>query len=245
MLYWLDRNPSSGRHLRQLPIEGLDTKWIEKRRGLVTDLLHALRANEGERDFHALCGLRRPPHRLRVGLLCPTLRRAAGGLRDVEAPADELAALAIAPASALIVENLETGLALPDIPGCVALMKLGNAVGVLGALPWLAGARTVYWGDIDTHGFAILDRARAVLPGLRSVLMDESTLLAHQALWGHEPVQHPDAALPNLTEAERAMCIGLRTHAWGPKVRLEQERVRWEPAVAALLEALGLAAPVR
>lgn len=245
MLHWLDRNPSSGRQLRQLPIEGLDTKWIEKRRGLVMDLLHALRAHEGERDFHALCGLRRPPHRLRVGLLCPALRRAAGGLRDVEAPADELAALAIAPGSALIVENLETGLALPDIPGCVALMKLGNAVGVLGALPWLAGARAVYWGDIDTHGFAILDRARAVLPGLRSVLMDEATLLAHRALWGEEPVQHPEAALPTLGAAERAVYAGLRTHAWGQKVRLEQERVRWEPAVAALLEALGPAVPGR
>ena len=100
----------------------------------------------------------------------PALRCTVGSLRDVEAPADEVAALAIAPASVLIVENLETGLALPDTPGWVALMKLGNAVGALGGLPWLAGARAACWGDIDTHGFAILDRAMRCFPAVAALL---------------------------------------------------------------------------
>ena len=242
LLDWLDRNPASGRLLRQLPVEGVDTKWVEQRRGLVTDLVHALRGNAGERDFHALCGLSRPPHRLRVRFLCPALRSAVGGLRDIEAPAQELAALSIDPKSALIVENLETGVALPDIPGCVALMKLGHAVGVLGDLPWLRGIPAVYWGDIDTHGFAILGRARSVLPGLRSVLMDEATLLDHRALWGHEPAQHAQAAGPDLTESERTVVAGLRANTWGHRLRLEQERLPWEPAVAKVREAVGLAA---
>ena len=245
LLGWLDRNPSSGRLLRQLPVEGVDTKWVEQRRGLVTDLVHALRGNAGERDFHALCGLSRPPHRLRVRVLCPALRRNTGGLRDIEAPAQEIAALSMEPQSVLIVENLETGVALPDIPGCVALMKLGHAVGVLGDLPWLRGIPAVYWGDIDTHGFAILGRARDVLPGLRSVLMDEATLLEHRALWGHEPVQHPQAEASNLTADERAVVAGLRANTWGNKVRLEQERVPWEPAMAKVLEAVGPAASGR
>ena len=38
-------------------------------------------------------------------------------------------------------------------------------------------------GDIDTHGFAILDRLRAWLPQTRSVLMDRDTLLAHRDRW--------------------------------------------------------------
>lgn len=37
-----------------------------------------------------------------------------------------------------------------------------------------------YWGDLDTHGSAILDRLRAWLPQTRSFLMDRETLLDHR-----------------------------------------------------------------
>ena len=188
--------------------------------------------------FHDLCGLRKPAHRLRVHVLCPELRKSIGGLRDIEAPVEELAALPIAPEAAIIIENLETGLALPDIPGAVAVMKLGNAVTALAALPWLAATKTVYWGDIDTHGFAILDRARSVLPHLRSVLMDEATLLAHRSMWGSEAAQCADAELPRLLEHERKVYLALRSQDYGPNVRLEQERLPWVVAVEAVRAAL-------
>ena len=68
----------------------------------------------------------------------------------------ELRELTIAPKRAIIVENLETGLALPDIPATVAFMRLGNAVSLLSELPWLHDCTALYWGDIDTHGFVIL-----------------------------------------------------------------------------------------
>ncbi len=75
--------------------------------------------------------------RVRIGLLCPELRRVAGGVGDLEAPVNEIAALPISPTHAIIVENLETGLALPERRGTVCVMKLGRAVGVLAQLPWL------------------------------------------------------------------------------------------------------------
>jgi len=37
---------------------------------------------------------------------------------------------------------------------------------------WVQNTDAVYWGDVDTHGYVILDRARRILPGLKSVLMD-------------------------------------------------------------------------
>jgi len=241
LLAWLEANPKSGLYLRQLPVEGLDTKWLEKRTGLVAALLRALRvpveADEG--DFHELCGLLKPAHRVRVRLLCPTLRAMVGGVCDIEAPVGELAALPIAPVAVLIVENLETGLALPDLPGVAVVMRLGNAVSALGTLPWLQEADTVYWGDIDTHGFAILDRARRVVPYLRSVLMDEATLLSHRALCVQEAVQCPNVPLEMLTAEERAVYDGLRANVWGQRVRLEQERLGWAEAVETLRESLG------
>lgn len=241
LLAWLESNPTSGLYLRQLPVEGLDTKWLEKRTGLVADLLRSLREIiDDDGDVHRLFGLRRPAHRMRIRILCPALRRGVGGLTDLEAPVAELAALPIAPKAVVIVENLETGLALPDLPGVVAIMRLGNAVSALGVLSWLPEQDVVYWGDIDTHGFAILDRARKVVPQLRSVLMDEETLLSHRPYWGQEPTQCPDIFLDALTADERSIYKNLRANCWGPGIRLEQERLGWVEAIETLKQALPM-----
>ena len=114
------------------------------------------------------------------------------------------------------------------------ILGLGNAVSLLSRLEWVAGARLLYWGDIDTHGFAILDRARESLGALSSMLMDEATLLACRELWVEEPTQTAIRDLPHLTEAERATFEGLRAQRWGRHVRLEQERVPWHRVVSAL-----------
>lgn len=241
LLAWLESNPKPGLYLRQLPVEGLDTKWLESRTGLVAMLLRALRAValNDESDFHELCGLRKPAHRARVRLLCPSLRTLVGSLCDIEAPVGELAKLPIAPKTVVIVENLETGLALPDLLGVVVVMRLGNAVSALGKLPWLQEADAVYWGDIDTHGFAILDRARRAVPHLRSVLMDEATLHSHRGLWVQEDSQCPNVSLDALTDQERSCYDHLRAHTWGQRVRLEQERLGWRMAIQTLVETLG------
>ena len=70
--------------------------------------------------FHSLCGLRAEPIRIRMRVLCPRLRSTVGGLCDIEAPIAELATLQLVPTVSLVVENLNTGIALPDIDGTVA-----------------------------------------------------------------------------------------------------------------------------
>lgn len=245
LLAWLEANPASGLYLRQLPVEGVDTKWLEKRTGLVAGLLRSLREMpDAEADFHRLFGLRKPGHRVRIRVLCPTLRQVVGGLCDIEAPVTEIAALPLAPRAVVVVENLETGLAMPDLADTVAVMRLGNAVGAVGAIPWLVNAEVaVYWGDIDTHGFAILDRARRAVPQLRSVLMDEETLLSHRSLWVQEAAQCPNVPLDALTTEERKVYDNLRTNAWGARVRMEQERLGWNDAMSTLRQALSLRPP--
>lgn len=239
LLTWLEDNAASNLYLRQLPVLGLDTKWIGQRTRVVADLVCALVDGREESDFHKLCGLRKPPDRIRIRVLCPELRERVAGLRDIEAPVEELASLPLAPLVCLIVENLETGLAVPDMPGVVCIMKLGNAVALLSQLGWLQNTRVVYWGDIDTHGYAILDRARRILPQLQSILMDEATLLAHLALCGRESAQCPDIELEQLTPEERHVYRGLRVDAWGERLRLEQERLPWDTAVAVLKTVLS------
>ena len=71
MLDWLVANPASNVYLRQLPVAGLDTKWAEQRIGVITGLLRDIKGGGEGSGFHEICGLLRPPHRIRLRLLCP------------------------------------------------------------------------------------------------------------------------------------------------------------------------------
>jgi hypothetical protein len=228
MLAWLDAHPHSGLYPRQLPVPGLHTKWLERNRSVIFDMMLRLRPEDRqESDFFQLCGLRQPPPLIRLRILDAHLRGQLGGLSDITAPIADLASIPIRPTHVYIVENLQTGLAFPDAPGSVILMRMGYAVDALAQLPWVAGAVCNYWGDIDTHGFAILNRARAYLSGLRSIMMDEQTLLSHRAFWVKEDAQHSVLELPNLNEPEYALYRALKEQRWGLNVRFEQERIAW------------------
>jgi hypothetical protein len=235
VLSWLELNPSSGMYLRQLPIAGVDTKWIEQRKGLLARLVAGIRGmSSADEDFYRLCGLRQSPALVRIRILDPALRAALQGLDDLSAPLEQVAALELAPSTVLVVENLQSGLALPDLPSTVAFIGLGNRVDVLSRIPWIRGCKGIYWGDIDTHGYAILHRARQHFPQLRSVLMDEATLLQFSDLWTTEAEPYRAEELALLQPAERAMYQGLKEHRWRDRLRLEQERIAWNVAVAAL-----------
>ncbi len=101
---------------------------------------------------------------------------------------------------------------------------------VFAAVPWLTECPVHYWGDIDTHGLAILDRLRGHVPHARSLLMDEATLIAHRELWGHEAKPASARELPSLDADEAALYRALREGRWGSGVRLEQERIGWSYA---------------
>jgi len=95
----------------------------------------------------------------------------------------------------------------------------------------LRDCEAVYWGDIDTHGYAILNRARSLFPRMESVMMDQVTFLAHQELWCEESVQCGELELALLTKSEREVFEGLRNGTWGSQLRLEQERISWQKAL--------------
>ena len=218
VLDWLETGDARAFYPRQLPIAGLDTKWIESRAAMVADL------SGGPLDF------RRPPTTGRIRMLDAELSGAVGGLSDITAPIGELAALAIRPSRVWIVENLQTGLAFGSLRDTIVFMGLGYGVSVLASIPWVTRAECLYWGDIDTHGFAMLSRARSLLPNLRSELMDEETLLRFQDLWGIEPAQCGTIEGAVLTADEMNLFLSLQRHRWAPAVRLEQERIGWDYA---------------
>ncbi len=240
MLGWIANHPKSDLYPRQLPVSGLDSKWLDGRKGLLTDLVAAIQGDSlSDLNFYQRCGLKAPPLLVRMRVLDQTLRARIGGVGDITAPVDDLAGIHWPASHVFIVENLQTGLAMSDMPGAVVFMRLGYNVDVLARLPWLARAQCLYWGDLDTHGFAILHRARSYIPELQSVLMDEDTLLQHEALWVDESAQHPAAKLTLLTEQEQQLYQALKQQRWGQNVRLEQERIDWAAAWSVLQRSIS------
>jgi hypothetical protein len=219
---WLDRARGSGRYLREITAPGVDTKFVERQRSVLAQLLGVDRSAGG---FVAALGLAAKPESMR-------LRFDAGfaglptSLSEATLRVDELAAVRVSVAQAVIVENEVTYLTLPVPREGVVLWGKGFEVGRLGRIPWLRGSELHYWGDLDTHGFAILNQLRTWLPQTQSFLMDRDTMIQHRDRWGREPA--PTAAqLDRLTPSERALYSELVSDALGEALRLEQERIDW------------------
>jgi hypothetical protein len=239
MVTWIEKHSASNLYPRQLPVTGLDSKWLESRKAVVADFVNAVQGvPSGEGDFFQRCGLKAPPQLIRFRILDKNLRQQVGGLGDITVPREQLTELDISVNNVFIVENLQTGLAFDDLPESVVIMQLGYSVDVLGHLPWVTKARCIYWGDLDTHGFAILNRARSYLPELKSILMDEETLRSHRDLWVEEKERHGAETLPLLTDTEQAVYQAIKCNTWGQNVRLEQERIAWDVAWEVLQQSI-------
>jgi hypothetical protein len=227
VLAWFRAHPRSGRYLRQLDIAGVDTKFIEARKPLFAELLDVVLdvalAPVGEsRSFEQRYGLAAKPPQIRFRIL--DARLAIAGLTDLAVVPREFAALAVPVSRVFITENEINGLAFPALPESMVIFGLGYGLERLSEARWLADRALYYWGDIDTHGFRILDRLRAIFPGVRSFLMDRETLVRHRALWVRESNGY-DGELARLTADERSVYDELRYNRLGDQVRLEQERI--------------------
>ena len=99
-------------------------------------------------------GLLAPAKLYRVRFLDPRL--APVGMGELMASPDTLSRLDLSARTVLIVENLQTLLSLPELPGVVALHGGGYDVRWSAPIPWVAAANLLYWGDLDLDGLAIL-----------------------------------------------------------------------------------------
>jgi hypothetical protein len=242
VLAWFRAHPRSNLYLRQVDIPGVDTKFVEARKPLFAELLDIVleRAEEPPitvaQTFEQKYGLRAKPRTVRFRVL--DTRLAIAGLTDLTISASDFARLNIAARRVFITENEVNGLAFPDFAQAIVIFGLGYSVDLLQAASWLAGTQIHYWGDIDTHGFVMLDRLRSAFPAARSILMDRETLMAHRVLWARE--QTPSrATLSRLDPDEQALFDDLVNGRLGENVRLEQERVSYA-FLERSLEAIGI-----
>ncbi len=231
-------HPASGLYLRQVDIAGVDTKFVGTRKGLLSELLDVVLARPPveavpgvSASFEGRYGLRSKPSPIRFRLLDD--RSDLGGLTDISCPAEEFARLRLALGVVFVTENEVNGLAFPKVQDAMVVFGLGYGLDLLAGAEWMRHCRLIYWGDIDTHGFAMLARLRAYFPTLESILMDEPTLPAHRTLWvGEERPFLGD--LTRLTTPERQLFEDLKRSRFGDRVRLEQRRVAYGALLAAL-----------
>ncbi|HEX7684982.1 MAG TPA: Wadjet anti-phage system protein JetD domain-containing protein [Trinickia sp.] len=240
---WLQAHPKPDVYLRQAEIASVDTKFIEARRGVLAQWLDLLLPSDaidssrtGTAQFAARYGFREKPPRIRFRVLDERLAFLPGLSRpDVTLDADSFGRLALPCRHVFITENETNFLAFPDVPESIVLFGAGYGWETLDPARWLTDCALHYWGDIDTHGFAILDQLRCRFPHVGSFLMDRATLMAHEGFWGNEADQVV-RDLPRLTAQERELFDDLRDNRIRHGLRLEQERVGFGWVRAALEE---------
>lgn len=232
---WLQAHPRPGVYLRQVDVRGVDSKFIEANLAVLTELLNmALTPPEinagaiGSAQFASRFGFLDKPVRIRFRLLDPALPLLPGcqGLPDVTLDAESFAALELPLKRVFVTENETNFLAFPQVERAIVVFGAGYGWEALARATWLHRCPLHYWGDIDTHGFAILDQLRGYFRHAASFLMDRETLLAHRLHWGGEPepVRHD---LWRLTTQEAQVYDELRFDRLQPMLRLEQERVAY------------------
>ena len=239
---WIDERQSPGMYLRQVDVPGVDTKFIERHRGVLAELLDLQldpdRIDAGAADFAGRYRFRRKPGYVRfrsTGWSGESSPRGQHCAASASFPCARTSSPRRRPAPAGRTWSRTRSPTWPSrCPGdAIVIFGGGYAVDVLEPLGWLADLDLVYWGDIDTHGFAILNRLRHRFGHARSMLMDRATLLAHRGQWVTEP--RPTAATLDLLDAEEAeLYRDLVEGALGPSVRLEQERIRFAAIEQAL-----------
>lgn len=214
-----------GLYQRALPLVGIDTKFLEIHQTLVEELLNtihhgAILESGGLRSW-LHCKVP-PKDWLTIRPLClattsklggiPILKMAGISLREYELPASNI----------LVVENMQSGLALPEMTDTIAVIGGGKNIAWMDA-PWLKDKRLGYWGDIDTWGLAILSNLREKGVTVQPLMMDLKTVVSHEQRMVIEakPVKSCPASL---TENESKLFNDLISGRFQSS-RLEQERL--------------------
>lgn len=239
---WLVDHPEPGIYVRQLALEGVHTKFVEKHVRSLDEMAATLRGvafprSSSMKVFRERHGFRREPEQVRIRGL-EALLGAPGGASDVEIPAESFERMNPEVKTVLVTENKTNFLALPLMPGTLLVFGAGYGFSALGAAAWVRQCDLVYWGDLDTHGFAILNQLRSHHPHARSVLMDRATLLDHRGFWGLEATG-TKARLANLNDDESALYGQLLAGTHGTGIRLEQEHINWAYALEQIGEHCG------
>jgi len=202
---FFQENQRPNLYARQLEIVGIDTKFIESKKRILRELLdlalppESLELSHVDLDsFERRFGLRSEGSLVRFRFLGDSTPSQIP-YTDLSVPLVEFSRVALMVQRVFIVENKVNALAFPPVPHSIVVFGAGYGIRALRSVAWLKDREVFYWGDIDTHGFAILGALREFLPQACSFLMDQHTLQSFPSLWGKEPIESRFAGALRLT----------------------------------------------
>ena len=250
---WIVEHPRPGIYLRQVDLPGVHSKFIEAHRNVLAELFDLALpvwavdiSKTGVSQFAARYGFLEKPARIRFRVLDPAIQVAPGlACPDMTLDAENFSLLELAVRRVFITENETNFLAFPQVSGAIVIFGAGYGWDALAGSLWLKNCAIHYWGDIDTHGFGILDQLRGCFGHVDSFLMDRETLDVHASVWGREdkPLL---ADLHRLRLDERALYDDLRDNRIRAGLRLEQEHISFHwlgNRLQQLLRGIGEASP--
>ena len=229
---WIVEHPRPNMYVRQIDIPGIHSKFIETHRNILAqffDLALPSCAIDSKKTgidkFAARYGFLEKTAGIRFRVLDDSLLLIGGTCcPEITLDAESFSRLTILPKRVFITENETNFLAFPRQSNAIVLFGAGYGWDAIARSQWLHHCAIQYWGDIDTHGFAILDQLRAHFPHVSSFLMDRATLEEHRANWGVEE-KATSRELTNLSPQEKNLYDDLRNHRIRKKLRLEQEYI--------------------
>lgn len=222
---------AQGSPLRAVSLAGIDSKFFERNRTLITRLLD-IRFDDQASALGLESFLGAQPdndHWLLIadldGKLLPFAQQRVRDNELIETPLNA--------SHILIVENEQCLHQLPTLPGTIATLGAGLNLRWLSA-PWLGTKTLGYWGDIDSWGLCMLAQARQHQPDLTALLMTRAVFDHHQSRKAvHEPLPASPEPPSQLNPDEAQLYRHLLSLEKG---RLEQEFIDKQQVMDAVSE---------
>jgi len=228
--------PQPNQYIRALDIEGVDTKFIEQHIMILDRLLSTIlepKQFDGtitkltQHGFEKKYGLKYDLPTIRFRILDEAL--SIQNMCDISLPLDAFKNLDVGCTKVYITENKINGLTFPSVENAMVIFGLGYGIETLKEVKWLEDKELFYWGDIDTHGFAILSQIRGYFPQVQSLLMDKEVISRYKHLAVEEnKIKRFLGGLVYLTEEEQTLFEHLKENHYGISLRIEQERIPLE-----------------
>lgn len=224
---------------RQVPVPGLHAKWLDRasRRTLIQRLANLP-------TLHLLTR----PAQSRLTYLDPHHARGGGRRWDIITTGDRVV-LPYSPTVVIVIENRDTAFYFPPvIPHGIAAHGDGTAaLGLITSIQPLvaAGARLIYWGDIDAAGLRIVAGLRSRGHTVTTMCMDIATYNTYERFGTSidergRPIPPGDPTPPpELNDAEATLYRLLTDPASPGPRRIEQERIPLDDAARQLQQIIS------
>ena len=191
---WIIDHPRPSIYIRQLGLKDVDTKFVETHKrelgewfDLTLDRSDIDASYSGVQGFERRYGFLSKPSMVRFRILDKS--KYIRGISDLMIRTDEFCRLDFDIEKVFVTENDINGLSFPPVKDAIVIFGRGYGFDSLAEADWLKEKKIRYWGDIDTHGFAILSQFRSHFPKTESMLMDRGTLMMHRNYWVKENIQ--------------------------------------------------------